>query len=64
MSDVNPADKHRSGRLPLPPMDLSRWGTAAEATELSESIRALLRDVLGVTAETGRTFDPSAVTAS
>ncbi len=64
MSDVNPADKHRSGRLPLPPMDLPRWGTAAEATELSESIRALLRDVLGVTAETGRTFDPAAVTAS
>lgn len=64
MSDVNPADKHRSGRLPLPPMALSRWGTDAEARELSESIRTLLRDVLGVTAETGRTFDPATVTAS
>lgn len=64
MSEKNPADKHRSGRLPLPPMDLTRWGTDAEAKELSESIRTLLREVLGVTAETGRTFDPAAVTAS
>ncbi|UVE96967.1 FAD-binding oxidoreductase [Dietzia sp. B32] len=45
-------------------MSLSRWGTDAEARDLSESIRTLLRDVLGVTAETGRRFDPTAVTAS
>lgn len=45
-------------------MALSRWGTDAEARELGEGIRDLLRDVLGVTAETGRTFDPAAVSAS
>nr|WP_228549651.1 MULTISPECIES: FAD-binding oxidoreductase [unclassified Dietzia] len=50
--------------LPLPPMALSRWGTEAEARDLGEGIRGLLRDVLGVTAESGLHFDPGAVTAS
>src|SRR5690625_1368450 len=54
----------RPDRVPTPPMALSRWGTDAEARELGEGIRDLLRDVLGVTAETGRTFDPAAVSAS
>lgn len=59
MSDMNSADN-----LPLPPMALSRWGTEAEARDLGEGIRGLLRDVLGVTAESGLRFDPDAVTAS
>ncbi|MFC4755569.1 FAD-binding oxidoreductase [Dietzia aurantiaca] len=45
-------------------MALSRWGTEAEAKDLNEGIRGLLRDMLGVTAETAVTFDPAAVTAS
>ncbi|MGN7154879.1 FAD-binding oxidoreductase [Dietzia cercidiphylli] len=45
-------------------MALSRWGTEAEARDLGEGIRGLLRDVLGVTAESGLHFDPGAVTAS
>ncbi|MFN3338958.1 MAG: FAD-binding oxidoreductase [Dietzia sp.] len=45
-------------------MALSRWGTEAEARDLGEGIRGLLRDVLGVTAESGLHFDPDAVTAS
>ncbi len=59
MSDMNSADN-----LPMPPMALSRWGTEAEARDLGEGIRGLLRDVLGVTAESGLHFDPGAVTAS
>ena len=55
----NPADNLR-----LPPMALSRWGTDAEARELSDGIRDLLREVLGVTAESSATFDPAAVVAS
>ena len=58
----NPDDA--GGGLPLPPMALSRWGTEAEAKDLNERIRGLLRDVLGVTAETAVTFDRAAVTAS
>lgn len=50
--------------LAVPPMDLSRWGTKDEAKELGEGIRDLLRDVLGVTAESGARFDPDAITAS
>ena len=66
MSDFTPdANRDRAGAgLRLPPMDLSRWGTQAEAKELGEGIRDLLRDVLGVTAESGARFDPVAVTAS
>ncbi|KAA0919933.1 FAD-binding oxidoreductase [Dietzia sp. ANT_WB102] len=45
-------------------MALSRWGTDAEAKELNDDIRGLLRDVLGVTAESGAHFDPAAVSAS
>ncbi|WP_354057452.1 FAD-binding oxidoreductase [Dietzia sp. 2505] len=45
-------------------MALSRWGTEAEARDLGEGIRGLLRDVLGVTAEGGLHFDPAAVAAS
>ncbi|MDX2356463.1 FAD-binding oxidoreductase [Dietzia sp. PP-33] len=56
---MNPADN-----LPLPPMALSRWGTESEARDLGEGVRGLLRDVLGVTAESGLRFDPAAVTAS
>ncbi|MET3861919.1 alkyldihydroxyacetonephosphate synthase [Dietzia sp. 2505] len=59
MSDMNSSDN-----LPLPPMALSRWGTEAEARDLGEGIRGLLRDVLGVTAEGGLHFDPAAVAAS
>ena len=59
MSAEIPADN-----LPLPPMSLSRWGTEAEARDLGEGISGLLRDVLGVTAESGAHFDPAAVTAS
>lgn len=60
-----PATSHNSHRdLPVPPMALSRWGTEAEARELSESIRGLLRDVLEVTVESGVRFDPAAVVAS
>lgn len=66
MSDFSSVDNPHDagGGLPLPPMALSRWGTGAEATDLNEGIRGLLRDVLGVTAETTVTFDPAAVTAS
>jgi alkyldihydroxyacetonephosphate synthase len=59
MSATIPADN-----LPLPHMALSRWGTEAEARDLGEGIRGLLRDVLGVTAAGGARFDPAAVTAS
>lgn len=70
MSDSNPADNSRTlpgsrpDHLPLPPMALSRWGTDAEAKDLSESIRGLVRDVLGVTAESAVRFDLGAVTTS
>lgn len=65
-SSVDNPDKtdNAGGGLPLPPMALARWGTEAEATDLNEGIRGLLRDVLGVTAETAVTFDRAAVTAS
>lgn len=59
MSDMTSSDN-----LPLPPMALSRWGTEAEARDLGKGIRGLLRDVLGVTAESGLHFDPAAVVAS
>lgn len=59
--DTIPADRHD---LPVPPMSLARWGTEDEARDLSEDIRALLRDVLEVTAETAVRFDPAAVTTS
>ena len=58
------SDSHTADNLPLPPMSLSRWGTDAEARDLGASIRDLLRDVLGVTSETGARFDPAAVVAS
>ena len=66
MSDFTPDDNLEPADAgpPLPPMDLSRWGTEAEAKELGEGIRDLLRDVLGVTAESGLRFDPAAVIAS
>ena len=66
MSDDTRADNPDSpaATLPLPPMTLSRWGTDAEAKDLNEGIRGLLRDVLGVTAESGVSFDPAAVVAS
>ena len=66
VSDFSSVDNpdNAGGGLPLPPMALSRWGTEAEAKDLNEGIRGLLRDVLGVTAETAVTFDPAAVTAS
>lgn len=54
----------RAGNLPLPPMTLSRWGTDADVRELGDGIRDLLREVLGVTAESGVAFDPAAVSAS
>lgn len=60
-NDTIPADRQD---LPVPPMALARWGTEDEARELSESISGLLRDFLGVTAETAVRFDPAAVTAS
>lgn len=54
----------RAGNLPLPPMTLSRWGTDADVRELGDGIRDLLREVLGVTAESSVAFDPAAVSAS
>ena len=59
-----PGPDGTAGTLHLPPMSLARWGTEAEAKDLNESIRGLLRDVLGVTADSGVQFDPAAVTAS
>ena len=66
MSDFAPVDNpdHAAADLPLPPMDLSRWGTKAEAKGLGRGISDLLRDVLGVTAESAARFDPASVTAS
>lgn len=61
-SPVNSPDA--SSGLPIPPMTLSRWGTEDEARELSEDIRALLRDALEVTAESGVKFDRAAIVAS
>src|SRR5699024_11137733 len=54
----------RAGNLPLPPMTLSRWGADSDARELGDGIRDLLREVLGVSAESGAAFDPAAVRAS
>ncbi|HJC60921.1 MAG TPA: FAD-binding oxidoreductase [Candidatus Dietzia intestinigallinarum] len=45
-------------------MTLSRWGADADARELGDGIRDLLREVLGVSAESGVAFDPAAVRAS
>lgn len=64
MSYANPADNSDPNLLPLPPMALSRWGTEAESRDPGEGIRGLLREVLGVTAESGLHFDPDAVSAS
>lgn len=66
MSEMHTVDDQDSfgADLPLPPMALSRWGTDAEVKELNEGIRALLRDVLEVTAESAARFDAAAVTAS
>ena len=59
MSDK--ATEDNGGAVPLPPMFPAMWGTPDEAKDLGDGIRGLLRDVLGVSADTAPRLDTAAL---